>query len=402
MKCIMVIPSYWGREKSTGVKEGDITYDHPTALDEKGTLSRCLESLRVLKDRDFTLVIIGAATSPDISRRVEERIADTIKSVHTGLRTFLFSHSHLEKIHKIAGRREFFHLLQLKGYSPIRNLCLLCGEIFQAEAVIFIDDDEVFEDPHFLKKAKEFIGRKVNGKEIKAVAGYYLQPDGDYHLKKEVKPWMVYWDNLERMNEAFHKVIGKEPRLKETPFVFGGNMVIHRDLYRAVPFDPNVPRGEDIDYLMNARMFGFHFFLDNQLSIKHLPPPNPNPTWLQLRKDIHRFVFEREKLNSQRKLPGITLVTAEEFDPYPGAFLKEDLQERVYKSNQLLAMEYLLGGDGKGCQEALNNIMEVKRARPEFNPFENLLSLQKRWQALMSYLAKPEIHSRVRKIWGEG
>lgn len=54
-------------------------------------------------------------------------------------------------------------------------------------------------------------------------------------------------------------VIGTEPRLKATPFVFGGNMVIHRNLFTVVPFDQNVRRGEDIDFLINARMLGFHF-----------------------------------------------------------------------------------------------------------------------------------------------
>ena len=51
------------------------------------------------------------------------------------------------------------------------------------------------------------------------------------------------------MNEAFDKIIGTEPRLKETPFAFGGNMVIHQNLFTAVPFDPKISRGEDMDFL---------------------------------------------------------------------------------------------------------------------------------------------------------
>ena len=38
-------------------------------------------------------------------------------------------------------------------------------------------------------------------------------------LKKPFRPWMRYWDQYDRVNEALDKVIGTEPRLKETPFV---------------------------------------------------------------------------------------------------------------------------------------------------------------------------------------
>ena len=37
------------------------------------------------------------------------------------------------------------------------------------------------------------------------MAGYYLQPDGDYHVKIESDPWMKYWDKNERMNEEKKK-----------------------------------------------------------------------------------------------------------------------------------------------------------------------------------------------------
>jgi hypothetical protein len=36
----MVIPSYWARESEIGWKEGDTIYDHPTPLDNEGTLLR--------------------------------------------------------------------------------------------------------------------------------------------------------------------------------------------------------------------------------------------------------------------------------------------------------------------------------------------------------------------------
>lgn len=285
MKFTMVIPSYWARESSVGWKEGDAIYDHPTPLDREGTLRRAIQSLAILKDKDFQVVVIAVVTAEDIKTKVEKKVANIIKSASspTGVEVLLFGHSHLKQIHDLLiskGKKECIDLLQLQGYSNIRNLCMFIPHILCSEVAVLIDDDEVFEHPEFMTKAKEFIGKDIGGKIVNAVAGYYLQPAGDYHVKKPFRPWMEYWDQHDRMNEAFDKIIGKEPRLKETPFVFGGNMVIHRDLFTAVPFDPNVPRGEDIDFLINARMFGFSFFLDNQLSIRHLPPPKTHPTWM--------------------------------------------------------------------------------------------------------------------------
>ena len=165
------------------------------------------------------------------------------------------------------------------------------------------------------------------------------------------------------------------------------------------PFDPFVPRGEDIDFLMNAKMFGFRFFLDNQLSIKHLPPPKSHPRWRQLREDIFRFVFEREKITRQQARKGMKRVLPEEFDPYPGCFLKADLEEKIERACTLLAEEYESNGDAGGSKEALNNIvLSTTEARPQFDPFENLCQLQESWQGLMSYTGEDRIASQIRGI----
>ncbi len=404
MKITMVIPSYWARESGVGWKEGDAICDHPTPLDSDGTLLRAMQSIDRLEDKDFQLVIIAAPMAEDIESKVEKKVASIIKSTSaaTGVETLLFGPSHLKQIHDLLiseGKKEYNELFHLRGYSGIRNLCMFIPHVLDSEAVVLIDDDEVFEDKKFISKAKEFIGRDIGGTAINAVAGYYLQPDGDYHVNNPNRPWMSYWDKYDRMNEAFDKFIGTEPRLKETPFVFGGNMIIHRNLFTVVPFDPNVPRGEDIDFLMNARMFGFSFFIDNQLSIKHLPPPKAHPTWMQLREDIHRFSYERAKIETQKEVEGMTKIYPEDFDPYPGCFLKRDLDEKIKKSCKLLSEEYLIHGDRKGSEEALKNIAIAKTdAKPKFDPFQSLCELQKRWHELILLTSQEEIRSQIRDV----
>jgi len=402
MKVTMVIPSYWARESEVGWKEGDAIYDHPTSLDSEGTLIRAIQSIKKLEDKEFQLVVIAVATAEDIETQVEKKVANIIKSSNPGVEVLLFGHSHLKQIHELLiseGKKEDIFLLQLRGYPEIRNLCMFIPHIIGSEAAVLIDDDEVFEDREFMSKTKEFIGRNIEGKIINAVAGYYLQPDGDYHVKKPFHPWMKYWDQYDKMNEAFDMVIGTEPRLKETPFVFGGNMVIHRDLFTVVPFDPDVPRGEDIDFLINAKMFGFHFFLDNQLSIKHLPPPKAHPTWKQLREDIYRFIYERAKIEHQKEVNGMKRVYADDFDPYPGFFLKTNLEEKIGQACKLLSGEYLAQGDKQGSEEALNNTIIARTdAVPKRDPFQNLCKLQKRWQDLMRFTSHEEIRSQIENV----
>ncbi|MCK4429433.1 MAG: hypothetical protein KAU95_03590 [Candidatus Aenigmarchaeota archaeon] len=402
MKTTMVIPSYWGRESTVGWKNGDAVYDHATPLDKEGTLLRILQSLNILEDKNFQLVILAVATSEDIEEQVEKKVADIISSSDLGIDVLIFGNSHQRKIHdlfKKEGKENYINLLKLNGYSNIRNMCLFIPYILNSDIAVLIDDDEIFEDPKFMFKAKEFIGKTVNGKPVNAVAGYYLQPDGDYHVKKPIRPWMKYWNQYESMNDAFDKIIGTEPRLKETPFVFGGNMIIHRNLFTIIPFDPNVTRGEDIDFLINAKMFGHKFFLDNQLSIKHLPPNKAHPIWMQLREDIYRFAYERAKLENQKEIKGMTKVYAEEFDSYPGCFLKNDLNKKVDKSCRLLSEEYLAKDDKKGSEESLKNMVIVKTdAVPKFDPFQRLCELQKKWEELMGWVNKTEIRSALKDL----
>ena len=398
----MAIPTYWGRESNIGWKEGDAIYDHPTHLDSEGTLLRVIQSAEILNDKQFQLIIIAVAIAEDIEAEVERKVTKIIKSASTDVEVLLFGPSHLKKIHDTLvsdNKEEYISLLNLRGYSNIRNLCMFIPHVLHSEIAILIDDDEVFEDPDYINKAKEFIGTDIDGKTVTAIAGYYLQSDGGFHVKKESRPWMNYWAKNDRMNEAFDKFIGTEPRIKETPFVFGGNMVIHEDLYKVVPFDPYVTRGEDIDFLINAMMFGFRFYLDNQLAIKHLPPPKSHFTWMRLREDIYRFVYEKVKIESQKETPGLTMVHPEEFDPYPGCFLKEDLLTKIEKSCELLSEEYLENGDRDSSEETLRLINVAKeRAIPKYDPFQRLCETQARWKGLMEYVDRGEVRSRIQKI----
>jgi CRP-like cAMP-binding protein len=387
MKTVMVIPTYWSREKAVGWQPGDIVYDHPTPIDQEGTLKVALESIKVLEDRDFSLVVLACATAADIEKEVEQRVLDLVEEVDPPVETFVISYSHLREMHEVlrkAERDDLLDILSLRGYSNIRNMCLFMPYVLGAEVAVLIDDDEFIDDPKFIYKAREFIGSRFMGQTIDGVAGYYLNAKGSYYddVPEEIH-WMTYWDRFGSKREAFDKIIPGEPRLKLTPFAFGGCMVVHRSLFRTVPFDPRITRGEDTDYVLNARMFGFNFFLDNKLNIQHRPPPKTSPTWQRFREDIFRLLYSKAKIDGQTEQVNMTLVEAEDFDPYPGEFLRDTLDDKILKSNLILALDYLSDDRVADAKETIRNIWLAKtKAVPIDNPFEIYLYFQRRWLTL--------------------
>lgn len=386
MRTYMVIPSYWTGSNDQW-EEGDKVFDHPTQLNEEGTLRRTLESLNILTDKDFTLIIIAIATNPRYNEVMEKKLKRMLRETAIPVDTILFTEKILQKL--ITEIYKDYHkepILTMENYSQIRNLCLFLPYLLDGEIAMLIDDDEIFEDPLFITKAKEFVGKRFYGNTVDGVAGFYLNEDNEYYDKVNIVPWMTYWDRFGHKREAFDRIIGEEPRLKKTPFAFGGAMVIHRNLMRVVPFDPLITRGEDTDYVINSRIFGFNFYLDNKLSIKHLPPPKNHPIWKRFREDIYRFLYDKSKIETQSPKTNLHTISPEDFDPYPGQFLKPDLGDKIFKTNIILALNYLAEGNIEACKETLNNIYLARyEAIPHYNTFDQYLSFQKEWRKMLEY-----------------
>lgn len=406
MKTVVVIPTYWTRPRSIGWREGDVIYDHPTPLDEKGTLTRALDSFRDLEHADYTLVLLACATASDIEQEVEARVREIVAAVELPVEKYVISHRHLAAMHKAlkgAGREDLTEVLSLRGYSNVRNMCLYVPYVLGADIAVLIDDDEYLDDPTFLMKAREYIGSRFMGQTIDGVAGFYVNSKGTYYddVPEEIH-WMTYWDRFGSKREAFDKFIPGDPRLKLTPFAFGGCMVIHRSLFRTVPFDPHIPRGEDTDYVLNARMFGFNFFMDNQLYVQHRPPPKSHPTWQRFREDIIRLLYSKAKLDGQTEQVNITIVEAEDLDPYPGEFLKDTLDDKILKTNLILALDYLADGRVEDTKETIRNIWLARtKAIPEGNPFEVYLEFQRKWRSLRK-LTQRELGEKMMAILQQG
>ena len=364
-KITMVIPTYWGPPEDKDIEEEKV-FDHPTPLDQEGTLERVLESLKVLERSDFSVVLIVASTSSKIEKEVVSKVKEISRPFREKYELKLLHHKNLKSLReKLLSKNvipDACSLINLDNYSSVRNMCSIAGILNGSDLVVFIDDDEVFEDSNFIDKAVEHAGKERDGEKILAVAGYYINSDGNYKLDENGVPFWKResWNNVIAMNQAFDQIIGKRPRLKLTPFVFGGNMVIHRELLASVPFDPAITRGEDIDFLINVRISGKKFWLDNTLSIVHRPPSKKSPRWLSFREDIKRFLYEKKKVDDHSH---IKEVSRNALMPYPGLFVGEDLEDRILKANKLLYREYEEAGDRYGMEQCGINEEIVKSGK---------------------------------------
>lgn len=387
MKSVIVIPTYHSR---TEPHKEDLVYDHPTPLGENGTLGRLLESLKVLEKSEVEVIIISCPTTPSIGKEVKDKVEKIIEPYRKKHKILHFSYPDLLRFHSFAKEKEgkeYIKYISLEGYSNIRNMCLILPHILNADVSILIDDDEVFEDPDFVQKALEFIGKD----EIFAVAGFYLQSHGGYKFRGRKEWWKIFWDNTGAMNRAF-KIIDNPPRLKDTPFVFGGNMIIHRRIFKEVSFDPYISRGEDIDFLCNAKSKGFKFLLDNKLSIKHLPPPGQNPLWLKMREDIKRFIYMRVKLKR-------IVYPIENTMPYPGYFLTSSLYFKIVVTNIFLWLSSIFKVRIRDSLRFIENIILINEYRRKASvDYLKFKEIDVKWQNFMDWIAKDR--DEIRAIIG--
>jgi len=216
-----------------------------------------------------------------------------------------------------------------------------------AEAIVFLDDDEVVE-PEYLDRAREVVTVHPG------VGGPYLDIHGFPFLPERTAQKNIFLDKARYMNAALEELLAGGGR-KRTPLAFGGNMVLECALAKAVPFDPLIPRGEDIDYVLSAWLLGFEFYFDPGLVVVHLPPTEPRPSPCEaLRRDVARFLYQREKLAAavaQGLSPRV------ELDPYPGRFLRDDLEAEAAH-----ALSLVCGWEKRKTRDFINRVLAWARA----------------------------------------
>ena len=357
---------------------------------------RAIESLKILEDQNFTLILpvcfdqIGGNGEGSFIK-MDRLLREELKNV--GLqRALVFSSQHLEQLRKYLEQlnfRDFYSLIDLKGFSKIRNTGLLLAQALSMDVVIFIDNDEIIEDPNFLMVACEYLNRKWKGKVVCGKGGFYVNPEGTILLPPQPLWWRFFWNKTKWMNQAWKKILSSKDRFVPSPILLGGNLVLHRHLFRNIPFDPYIPRGEDTDYLINASQLGFSLFFDKELKIKHLHPERTEEYFLEeLRGDIERFLYERKKMKVGSRI---------DLDPYPGHFLRWTLYPKAMLTSLLLSMDYLRKREWKRAKECIANIKLFIQEKNE--GWLKYLKFRADWQRVMEEIRREGISEILKECW---
>jgi hypothetical protein len=317
---------------------------------------RAIESLNILEDQDFALVLPVALDLRDEGEggalwEANRLLREELRHLCDGRRALIFSSYHLRKLREYLAQKdfkEFYSLIDLKGFSKIRNTGLLLAQGLSMEVAIFIDNDEVVEDPQYLSVACEYLNEKWDGKIVLGKGGFYVNPDGTILLPPQQLWWRCLWNKTKWMNQVWENLLSAEDRLVSSPILLGGNLVLHQSLFRHIPFDPYIPRGEDTDYLINATQMGFCVLFDREMKIKHLHPERTGVFFQEeLKGDIERFLYERRKTKAGSDI---------NLGPYPGYFLRWTVFPKAGVTSFFLGLDYLAKGKWDKARECIANI----------------------------------------------
>lgn len=342
MDVCVVIPTYWTWSSKEREQPTSASFDHPTPLDGNSTLVPLIEDLCALNNQRFKLLILVGMTHPDIGEEAGIHVRSMLDPFRKRLEIYVCDAPLIGKIISRLDKTEpSGKILNLTSYSGIRNFQLLIPLLLGADVIVALDDDERVE-PDYLDRAIKYIGSRVNGIPVLGLAGPYLQPDGGVLLKETPFTGNPLLDKARFINSTMRQLTEEDGGIKESPLALGGNMVFHRDLFTRVCFDPGITRGEDIDYLINARLQAISWWFDPTLKILHLPPSHyDTPPYQRTREDIFRFLYEREKL----RLHGYT--DPDWLNPYPGALLGANLQSEAVSALRSQARPELISRFGE-------------------------------------------------------
>ena len=328
MNPVIVIPTYISARRR---KEGSnvlTTYDHTTSLTQSGEIKRCLESLR--KVINLGPIIILVASEPSIEVQAAEKVQAVVAGFPEMDILVVAAPEHLliqQRMEQL-GLGRLNKEIGLAGYGAIRNLGLVVANALGHDAVVFIDDDEIIESPEFLHQAVYGLGKLTKkGIPILAKTGFYFNQDGKYLAKSYNEWYNRFWQQGKAFNEWITKAM-QGPRLSRSNHVCGGCFILHKEAFKRLSFDSWIARGEDLDYLLNLRMYGSDIWFDNRWSLVHLPPETASEG-TRFRQDIYRWLYEYRKMEYSRTQIDLLQVRPSSLEPYPGPFLESGIEKRI-------------------------------------------------------------------------
>ena len=275
MNPVVVIPTFVSTRSQREGGSIITTYDHPTPLSQEGDLPRCLESLTKVEGIGQIIVLVAAEPS--------------------------IAHKAAQKTQAIAARFPELHI----------------AVIGAAEAGL-------------VQQRMEQLGLgKLTRKGIPILAktGFYYNSEGSYLSKSQNKWYNRFWQQGSAFNKWIERAMNA-PRLSRSNHVCGGCLALHKEAFKRLSFDPWIPRGEDLDYMLDLRMYGSDIWFDNKWSLHHLPPESASEG-TRFRQDIYRWLYEYRKMEYSRTQIDLMQVKPSSLEPYPGPFLEPSIVRRI-------------------------------------------------------------------------
>jgi hypothetical protein len=248
--------------------------------------------------------------------------------------------------------------------------------------------------PDFMRIVREGLGDKYRGRKVYGKTGYYINNGDGYLLNINTGTRKKLWPSVDLINKTMTSLIESPSRFNLTTIALGGIMVLTDKLYMNVPFDPYCRRGEDSNYMISCKHFGMTFVFDNELSVEHYPPNKHSDFYQRFREDIFRFVYERERIQNLD-------VDAEDLDPYPGFFLRDDLEYRAAS----VCINYATRALSKGKQAFFNGHMKnmemLFKDAPDYaiTYASRFVRFQKKWKQLMKEIrTSKDLHTFFKRF----
>ena len=337
MNPVIIIPTYVSSRRKKENTSLMATYDHTTPLTEEGELPRCLESIQQAQGNIPVIVLV--ASNQTIDKQAADKV-QAIASRFNGVQSLVIGAPELSLVHQRMeqlGLSAYQDCVSLAGYSALRNLGLVIANIFGFDAAVFVDDDEVIEDEEFLKKAVYGLGKLTKkGIPIIAKTGFFLDANDSFLAAGKTRWYDKSWDQKTWFNEWISRAM-KGPRLSRANSVCGGCFALHKQAFDRLAFDPWITRGEDLDYLLNLRMYGSEVWFDNQWNVRHLPPKTTSEG-TRFRQDVYRWLYEVRKLEYSRTQIDLLQLKPSALEPYPGPFLNHNARRRLARTARFRAL----------------------------------------------------------------
>ena len=328
MNPVIVIPTYVSSRRRKEPTSVTATYDHATPLKNPGELPRLLTSLQKVRGIGQIIVLVAAdqSTEAQAADKVQDIVSrfPSLNVAVIGAAEYSLVQQRMEQL----GLGKLQKEIGLSGYGAIRNLGLVLASVMGFDSVVFLDDDEVIDDAEFLQKGVYGLGKLTRkGVPILAKSGFYFNSEGSFLSKSQDKWYNHFWQQGKAFNAWITKAM-RGPRLSRSNHVCGGCLALHKEAFKRLSFDPWIARGEDLDYMLNLRMYGSDIWFDNQWCLRHLPPASTSEG-TRFRQDIFRWLYEYRKMEYSRTQIDLMQVKPQSLEPYPGPFLEPGITKRI-------------------------------------------------------------------------